>query len=184
MNYWNDTYFKDNGWDNKFIGSVYYGAFFEVNIIKNFRARVGFSYWKETVKSGEIQIGGLLGNEKLAVSLNSISIDALYNLKFLAFEKFKLYGGIGGNFVFIQDKLTRILPDLQDETIKKQGQDVTGSIILGIERPILKHLSAGIEFNYILGKYIQKVNDQLGNSQNKDVSLSGPKIGINISCVF
>jgi hypothetical protein len=184
MDYWNDTYFKDNGWDNKFKGSAYYGAFFEVNVIKDLRARVGFSYWKETVKSGEIQIGGFTGNEKLAISHSSICIDALYNLKFLSFEKFKPYCGIGGNFVFVQAKITKNLPDLPEETTKKQGQDFTGSIILGIERPIFRHLSAGIEFNYIFGKYIQKVKDDYGNSKNNDVMLSGHKIGISIYYVF
>jgi len=184
MDYWNDTYFKDNDWENDFKGSIYYGAFFEVNIIKNLRARIGYTYWKETVKSGDMPIGGYTGNKKLAISLSSISIDALYNLTFLAFEKFKPYGGIGGNFVFVQDKLTRNLPDLPKESIKEQGQDFTGNIILGIERPIINHLSAGMEFNYILGKYIQKMTDDYGNTKNKDVSLSGPKIGITISYVF
>jgi len=184
MDYWNDTYFKDNDWENDFKGSIYYGAFFEVNIIKNLRARIGYTYWKETVKSGDMPIGGYTGNKKLAISLSSISIDALYNLTFLAFEKFKPYGGIGGNFVFVQDKLTRNLPDLPKESIKEQGQDFTGNIILGIERPIINHLSAGIEFNYILGKYIQKVNDDYGNAKNKDVMLPGPKIGIIVSYVF
>ena len=184
MDYWNDTYFKDNGWENSFSGAAYYGAFIEVNVIKDLRARVGYNYWKETVKSGEIPIGGYTGSEKLAVTLSTLSIDVLYDLNLLTFWGCKPYAGIGGNFVFVQAELTRTITSLPDEEIKKQGQDYTASLIIGIERPILRHLTTGIEFNYILGKYIQKVIDVYGVTQEKDVLLSGPKIGIKISYMF
>jgi len=184
MDYWNDTYFKEKGWENSFSGAVYLGAFLDVYVIDDFRARIGYSYWKETVKSGEIQIGGYTGNEKLALTLSTIDIDLLYELNMLAFAKCKPYAGIGGSFVFVQAELSRTITGLPDEKIKKQGQDFTGRIIVGIERPILPHLSAGLEFNYILGKYVQKVIDDYGTTQEKDVLLSGPKIGIKISYIF
>ena len=184
MDYWNDTYFKNNKWENKFNGSFYYGAFFELNIIKNLRARAGTFYWKETVVSGEIQIGGLMGKEELSVSLTSISIDAIYNLQFLAFEEFKPYGGLGFNFLFIQDKFTRSPKGLPEETVTEQGQDYSGHIILGLERPVTDHFSAGLEFKYVLGKYVQEVRDTFGNITEEDVSLSGPQIGINLFYTF
>lgn len=184
MDYWNDTYFKENGWENSFKGSVFFGARFEVNIIQNLRARAGYTFWRESVKSGEIPIGGYTGTEKLAITLSTINIDALYDLTFLAFEKCKPYGGIGGNFVFVQDKLTRNITGLPEESVKKQGQDFTGSLILGIERPVINHLSVGIEFSYIIGKYIQEMTDDYGNIRKNDVKLTGPKIGISISYVF
>ena len=184
MNYWNDTYFINNNWENKFESSFYYGAFFELNIIENLRARAGTFYWKETVGSGEIQIGGLMGKEELSVSLTSISIDAIYNLQFLAFEEFKPYGGLGFNFLFIQDKFTRQPNGLPKEEIKEQGQDYSGHIILGIERPVMDHFSAGLEFKYVLGKYVQEVRDVSGNIIKEDVSLSGLQIGINLFYTF
>lgn len=184
MDYWNDTYFKNNKWENKFKGSIYYGAFFELNIINNLRARAGFSYWKETVKSGEIQIGGLMEKKELTISLASIPIDIIYQLYFLSFEKFKPYAGIGGSFLFIQDKYIRQPNGLPKEEIKEQGQDFTGHVILGIERQIIKHFSAGLEFNYVFGKYQQEVRSPAGDIIKEDVSLSGPQIGIKLAYDF
>jgi len=184
MNYWNDTYFINNNWENKFEGSFYYGAFFELNIINNLRARAGFSYWKETIKSGEIQFGGLLGDEKLELSLASIPVDIVYQPEFLTFEKFIPYAGIGGNFLFIQDKYTKKPNGLPEEEVKEQGQDFTGLVILGIERQIIEHFSAAIEFKYVIGKYQQEVRSPTGDIIKEDVSLSGPKIGIKLAYDF
>jgi Outer membrane protein beta-barrel domain len=184
MDYWNDTYFKNNNWDNDFKGSMFYGAYFELNIINHLSARTGFSYWKETVKSGEMQIGGLTGNEKLELSLTSIPIDIIYQLDFLAFGKFKPYAGLGGSFLFVQNKFTRTLPGLPDEEIKEQGQDFTGHFILGVERQIIAHFSAGVEFNYVFGKYQQEVEKLNGDILKEDVSVSGPKIGLKLAYHF
>jgi outer membrane protein W len=184
MDYWNDTYFKNNKWKNDFKGSMLYGAYFELNIIDDLSARAGFSYWKETVKSGEMQIGGLTGNEKLELSLSSIPIDFIYHFDFLAFEKFKPYAGIGGSFLFIQNKFTRSLTGMPDEEIKEQGQDFVGHFLFGIEREIIEHFSAGLEFSYVFGKYDQEVEMLNGEIIKEDVSVSGPLIGIKLAYNF
>lgn len=184
MDYWNDPYFKDNNWGNKFEGSFYYGVFLDLNIINNLRVRTGFSYWKETVESGEIQIGGLMGSEKLELSLTSIPIDFIYQPTFMAFEKFRSYVGIGGSFLFIQDKYTRLPDGLPEEEVKEQGQDFTGHFILGIERPIVTHFSVGLEFNYVFGKYVQEVKSISGDITEENVSLMGPQIGITLAYTF
>lgn len=184
MDYWNDTYFNDNNWANKFEGSFYYEAFLDLNIINTLRFRTGLSYWKGSVESGQIQIGGLMGSEKLELSLISIPIDFIYQPNFLTFEKFKPYVGFGGDFLFIQDKYTRKVEGFSDEELKKQGQDFTGHLIVGIERPIVNHLSLGLEFNYVLGKYIQEVRNVDGDIIKEDVSLAGPKIGLTIAYSF
>jgi len=184
MDYWNDNYFKDNNWANKFEGSFYYGAFLDLNIIKNLRFRTGFSYWKESVESGQMQISGLMGSEKLELSLISIPIDFIYQPHFLEFEKIKPYVGIGGNFLFIQDKYTRKVDGFSDEEVKEQGQDFTGHLIVGIERPIVNHFSVGLEFNYVLGKYIQEVRRASGDITKENVSIVGPKIGLTLAYRF
>lgn len=181
MEYWND-YFKENQWANKFNGSVYYGGGFELNIIKNIDVRTGISSWKETVESGEILVNEIQENEELTISLTSISLDAIYNLRFLSFNQFKPYVGIGTNFLFVQEELA--FKTIPDESIKKQGQDITGSFIAGMERSIVDHFSIGIEFQSNFGKYTQQEEDESSNIINKNVSLSGPKLGIILSYVF
>lgn len=181
MDYWND-YFKDKQWANRFNGSLYYGGGFELNIIKYLSIRTGISLWKETAESGDILTNEIQENEQLTISLTSISLDAIYNLWFLSFEQFNPYVGIGSNFMFTQEELA--LKSLPDESIKKQGQDFTGSFIVGIERSIFDHFSVEIEFQSNFGKYIQKVEDESGNIIDKNVSLSGPKMGIILSYVF
>jgi opacity protein-like surface antigen len=184
LDYWNDTYFKDNNWENSFDGSMYYGAYLHVNIIKELGVRAGLSYWKETVKSGDIVISGILATEELQLSLTSIPIDVIYQPGFVKFERFMPYAGIGGSFIFIQNKFSRTLSNLPSEETKEQGQDFAGQIILGIERPVIEHLSLGIEFNYVFGKYQQEVKQLTGEIIKKDVSVSGPKIGIKIAYDF
>jgi outer membrane protein W len=184
MDYWNDTYFKNNNWDNDFKGSMFYGAYFELNIINHLSARTGFSYWKETVKSGEMQIGGLTGNEKLELSLTSIPIDIIYQLDILAFGKFKPYAGIGCSFLFIQNKFVRIPDGLPEIEIKEQGQNFSGQIFLGIDRSIIDHFSTGLEVKYSFGKYVQELRSVTSKINTEDVSLNGLSIGLKLAYNF
>lgn len=184
MSYWKNTYFQNNKWENKFKGALNYSAFLEVNLVRNLRVRVGGTYWNETVKSGPILIGMETGTGKLTTSLTTISIDVLYNLWFIAFEKFRPYAGLGGGFVFVQNKFIRLPAGFPENKITLQGQDYTGNVTVGIERPIVAGFTAAIEFKYVLGNYLQGVKDATGIITNQKVSLSGPQIGLNLYWVF
>lgn len=184
MHYWNDTYFKNNNWKNKFEGSMEYGAFLKLHIINNLSVRTSFTYWKECVESDKIQIGGFTGNKKLETTLTSIPIDIIYQPTFLMFENFKPYVGLGGSFLFIQNKYTQIPEGVAQEEQKEQGQDYSGYFIVGIEHDIITNLSIGVEFNYVIGNYVQENKNSTGDISEKNVSLMGPKIGITLAYVF
>jgi opacity protein-like surface antigen len=182
MNFWNDTYFADTArlWENTFKGNLFYSGFIELNIIKNLRVKASGSYWTETVKSGVIPINEVTGTEQLTTSLTSISLDVIYRLGFLSFEKFSPYAGLGGSFVFVQNKMVSTPDDNPEESSTNQGQDVTGTLIAGIERTFGNHFGAAIDFRYILGSYAQEMKDVSNNVTTHPVSLSGPQIGLSL----
>jgi hypothetical protein len=186
MDYWNKEYFSDMKWENKFRGSMIYTGYLELNIIRNLRLKASGSYWTEKVSSGAIVMGvdNVPGTEQLVTSLTCISLDVIYRLGFLSFEKFSPYAGLGGSFVMVQNKFSRF-PDGQDsEQFTNHGQDVTGTLLAGIERKFGEHFGAAIDFRYILGGYTQEMKDYSGNVTSHPVSLSGPQIGLNLSYIF
>ena len=183
MSYWNSTYFPEQQWTGKFTGNALLGAFLEFRLYRDLRARLGCDYWKETVHSGDIPIPTGFKSHSLTTSLTSFSFDLLYELSFLRFSKFSPYAGLGGSYVFVGNKMATTAP-AQDETINQQGQDFTGNITLGIERPLVAGFTAAIEFKYIFGKYTQGFPDASGNNANENISLSGPQAGIKLFYVF
>ncbi|MCX6276672.1 MAG: hypothetical protein NT004_01080 [Bacteroidetes bacterium] len=184
MEYWNSTYFTDHYWENKFNGAFSYSIFFELNLINNLRLKTSGTYWNEKVKSGEIPVSEVMGSEQLTTSLTFISIDVIYRLGFLAFEKFSPYIGLGGSFVLVKNKLIRSPEGLVEKELTNQGQDVTGTATAGIERKFGKHFAASIDFRYVFGNYTQEMTDGNNIVSSHPVSLSGPQIGINLYYVL
>jgi hypothetical protein len=184
MSYWNKTYFPAYNWQNDFNGGMNYGAFLELNLVKNLRARLTGSYWNKTVKSGNIMMGMVTSNNTLRNSLTNISVDVLYNLSFLSFATLRPYVGIGGGFVFVNTKYTQSPTGFPMGEVTVHGQDYTGNVTAGIEVPVVAGFTAAVEFKYFIGNYLQEVRDLSENITNEKVSLSGPQIGINLFWVF
>lgn len=184
MSYWNSEYFPEHQWENEFKGSLLYSGFLECNIIENFRLKASGSYYTETVNSGVIPVGQVTGTEQLKTSLTFLSLDAIYRIGFLAFEKFSPYVGLGGNLVLVQNKFTREPVDYDPESYTNKGQDVTGTVIAGIDRKFGKHFALAIDFRYLIGSYKQEMKDLMGDVTTHPVSLNGPAIGLNILYIF
>ncbi|MEI6434096.1 MAG: hypothetical protein WCP32_04565 [Bacteroidota bacterium] len=184
MKYWNSTYFTDNNWENKFKGTFSYTIFFELNLVSNLRLKASGSYWSEKVNSGVIPLSEVMGSEQLTTSLTFFSVDVIYRMSFLSFEKFSPYIGIGGSFVLVQNKLIRSPEGSTEEQLINKGQDVTGTAIVGIERKFGKHFAAAIDFRYVFGSYSQEMTDVNNIVTSHPVSLSGPQIGINLYYVL
>ena len=184
MDYWNSDYFPERQWENKFSGSLAYTGFMELNIVQNLRVKASGTYWTETVKSGIIPMNVVTGSEKLTTSLTFISLDVIYRVGFLAFEKFSPYIGVGGSFVFIQNKFTRSPENSAEEQYTNKGQDLTGAVIAGLERKFGEHFAAAVDFRYIIGNYTQEMKDVSGNISSHPVSINGPQIGLNLSYIF
>jgi opacity protein-like surface antigen len=181
MSYWNDTYFPDQQWSAKFKGNLIYTGFLEINVIRNLRLGFSGSYWTERVNSGEIKVGEVTGSEQLTTSLTFLSVDALYRFGFLTFAGISPYAGAGGSFVMVQNKFVRQPTGYDEESYSNQGQDVTGSVIVGLERVFASHLGVALDFRYIFGGYTQEMKDSQGSVTSHNVTLSGPRIGLSLS---
>ena len=184
MDYWNSTYFPDHQWENRFHGSFSYSVFGELRLIQSLQVKLSGSFYTENVKSGIIPMGDVTGNEQLKTNLTFFSLDGIYSPDFLKFERFSPYAGIGISFVLVQNKLTREPIDSGFESYTNKGQDVTGTIIAGIERSFGKYLALGADFRYVIGNYKQEMKDQGGAITTHPVSLNGPMIGLNIAYLF
>ena len=181
MNYWNDTYFQDHQWSEKFKGAMIYTGFLELNIIKNLRLGLSGSYWTERVSSGEVKVGEVTGTEQLTTSLTFLSIDVLYRFGFLTFAGISPYAGAGGSYVLVQNKFLRQPTGYDEESYNNQGQDITGSVIVGLERVFARHLGVALDFRYVFGGYTQEMKDLQGAVTSHNVTLSGPRIGLSLS---
>ena len=53
MDYWNNNYFKDHGWEGSFGGAPFFGAFLELSLYKNLYLRGAGSFWNQKVISGD-----------------------------------------------------------------------------------------------------------------------------------
>lgn len=182
LDYWNDTYFKDNGWENKFKGNITLGADIKFSFIPHTSVKIGYNYWNEGVKSGDLIIDNELVNEEIQLTFSNICIGFQYYPEFARFEEFKPFIGIEGAIVFIRNKFT--LQTLNKKEVNTEyGQDITGKILLGIERPVFKNLGIGINCGYVFGRYVQKV---IINQQETEhnVSLNGISAELSISYFF
>jgi outer membrane protein W len=184
MDYWNDQYFPAGKWENSFKGAMIYTGFIEINIIKNLRVKASGAYWMEKVGSGAIKVGEVNGTEQITTSLTILSLDALYRFSFLTFAGISPYAGVGGSYVMIQNKFLRQPNGYEEENYTNQGQDMLGTLTLGLEKVVAQHFGIAIDFRYVIGNYTQEMKDTQGTITSHPVSLTGPQIGINLSYIL
>jgi opacity protein-like surface antigen len=184
MSYWNDTYFQDGIWESKFKGALSYSGYLEFNVIRDFRLRASATYWTERVNSGIIKVGAVDGTEQLTTSLTFLTIDALYRFNFLSFAGVSPYAGAGGSYVMVQNKFVRLPQGYDEESYTNQGQDMTASVIAGLEKIFVEHLGIGLEFRYTVGNYTQDMKDTKGTVTSHPVSLNGPQVALNLSYIL
>lgn len=184
MSYWNDEYFPAGKWENSFKGAMIYTGFLEISVIRDLRIKASGSYWTARVNSGPIKVGEVDGTEQLTTSLTILSLDALYRFSFLTFAGISPYAGVGGSYVMIQNKFLRQPNGYEEENYTNQGQDMLGTVSLGLEKVIADHFGIALDFRYVIGNYTQEMKDTKGVVTSHPVSLSGPQIGINLSYIL
>ena len=183
MDYWNNEYFKEMKWENKFTGNITFAGDISLLLLKNTCLTIGYSYWNEKVKSGNIVQNNSIINEDIQLTLSNINIGIRYYPLFIRFDEFKPYFGLNGSIIFIRNNFTVTDGLTESSSITNYGQDYSGNISLGIERTIYKSFGMGIDCGYSFGKYTQKVTIDNVESE-KDVSLNGFTANLHLIYFF
>lgn len=174
MDYWtNESEFKDAD----FKGAIDANAFLNVRIIPDLHAQIGLGYWQESV---EYDLQGF-GNTTLLLTGIPISLDLKYHIAPFKFSVVIPFVGAGGEFLFLQNKMTF---DLNDDPDPQTGSTMMGHILAGFEAKVSEQFAIDFEFQYKLGNY--KQDFKIENPDNPDdskivtetISLNGPKIAI------
>ena len=175
LEYWNDTYFENEGWEGRFTGGFNYGVFLNFQLTRSLRIRTGFSNWSQTVKSGNILKGVQNQNRSIKLSLTSPQLDILMQTT-IGYTKLKPYFGVGGRMLLISEKFTRQIDDLAEYNEVGNAQTYTGHAILGMERHFFDLFSVAIEGGYVFGKYQKYFKNANNVNEIQDISLSGLQV--------
>jgi len=176
MDYWTDeSEFKDAD----FKGAIDVNAFLNMIIIPDLHAQFGLGYWQE---STAYDLQGF-GNTTLLLTGIPISLDFKYHIAPFKFSLVTPFVGAGGEFLFLQNKMTF---DLNDDPEPQTGATMMGHIIAGLEAKLSDQFAVDFEFQYKLGNY--KQDFKIENPDNPDdskivtetISLNGPKLAISL----
>lgn len=179
LDYWNEkTEVAD--WDTKFDGELCGQLNINFRIVSKIAAKLEVGYWKEMVSQDNIPIGLDLGREEISLRLLPVTGTVLYYLPIYKFGATP-YLGVGGGSYFVEKEIT-YSPDGKTSTSDTdRGFGYAGHFAAGIEWTILSRLTVVSEFRYVVGKYIQQVQDIDGNVFDEDVSISGPQIRLSLN---
>jgi len=184
LDYWkNNSEFKDAS----FNGAIDVKGFLEMQIIKNLHGQIGIGYWQSSV---EDDLQGF-GNTKLLLTGVPISLDILYQIEPIRFSVFTPYVGLGGDYTFVQYKLSF---EQKNDPDPANGSTFLGDAVIGLNAKLSKSFAVDLEFSYKFGSYKQefKIEDIDPEDPDnptyeiveEDISLSGPRIGISFKYLF
>ncbi|MCD4665437.1 MAG: hypothetical protein K8R68_09200 [Bacteroidales bacterium] len=172
LDYWNDNYLPESGFDNKFEGNFSLGGQIEFALPVQFTCRVGASFWSDKVKNENHYLFNAF-----KISFTRFSLAGIYKI-----EKAKLpitpYLGLQGSFYIITNKFTH-----NNSTSMQQGQDYSWAPLFGLEKTFSKHFITGIEFLYHIGSYTQDVNIGIETKKQK-VLINGPELFFKLGYKF
>jgi hypothetical protein len=185
LDYWKESsMFKDAD----FNGAISVRGFYDFHIIKNLHGQVGLGYWQSTA---EDNLQGF-GYTKLLITGIPISLDILYQIEPIQFSIITPYVGLGGEYNFIQNKLSFEQMDNPDPKI---GSTFLGDGIVGLEAKLSENFAMDLEFRYKFGGYTQEFTKEITDPENPDnppsyetieenINLDGPFVGINLKYIF
>mgnify|MGYP000939266934 CR=1 FL=1 len=184
LDYWVDeSEFKDAD----FSGAINFEAMAEFILNYNLSGRFNLGVWQTSLEE-DLQGFGLT---TWTLTGLPASADLIYHIKKLRFFGIVPYAGVGGEFVFLQQKMR-----FED---KENPDPVSGSTALlkgiaGLKYALSDHWAMDLEFNYKIGTYNQdfityEINpddpeDPVKNEVTEEISLNGPKIGITLRYLF
>lgn len=148
------------------------GSNITFSLNKQFRARGGFSWWKDEVQG---EPGSVLRN--LEINLYRFQLAGIFAPNQIAFKGFQPYAGVEATYMLVRNNT-----DMDYNLPKQKGEDFSFALLTGLEYSAGRFVT-GLEFKYNLGSYVQEITDNVG-LKRQDVSINGPELQFSIGYKF
>ena len=185
LDYWkNDTSSPFRNHD--FSTTFFVEGFAEFRLVKDLTAKAGIGYWQAR---SETTIP-TYGKTELLLNGYPISLEVRYYASPLQIAFITPYVGVGGELVLISYQLdfkNKVSPD------PSNGSSLLGSATLGLQMKLSRNFAVDLFADYKLGNYQQAFlvvtnpgPDQPSSESEitRDISLSGPRLGISLKYLF
>ena len=189
MAYWNDSYgssaqqHPNTPWtvSSEFGMSFLFQAGMRINLNaeNTLWTELGAGFWSGSaeLKGTYADLGGANGTEKIEYSIMPISISVGYSLSdLLPFDGIYAGAGFGANSISMT----------QTEggtSTKSSGFGTLYHLMFGYDYPLTEQLSLGAELQIALGSH-KHVVDAVPTGATEDISLTGPKILLQVNYLF
>ena len=189
MAYWNESYGSSAQHPNTpwTVSSEFGMSFlFQAGMRLNLNAEntlwteLGAGFWSGSaeLKGTYADLGGANGTEKIEYSIMPISISVGYSLSdLLPFDGVYAGAGFGANRISMTQTVD------SDTPIENSGFGTMYHLLVGYDYPLTGQLSLGAELQIALGGH-KHVLDALPAKTTEDISLSGPKILLQLNYLF
>ena len=189
MAYWNESYGSSAQHPNTpwTVSSEFGMSFlFQAGMRLNLNAEntlwteLGAGFWSGSaeLKGTYADLGGANGTEKIEYSIMPISISVGYSLSdLLPFDGVYAGAGFGANRISMTQTVD------SDTPIENSGFGTMYHLLVGYDYPLTDQLSLGAELQIALGGH-KHVLDALPAKTTEDISLSGPKILLQLNYLF
>lgn len=184
LDYWVDeSEFKDAD----FSGAINFEAMAEFTLAKSLSGRLNLGMWQTSLEE-DLQGFGLT---TWTLTGLPVSVDIVYHIRPIEFFGITPFAGIGGEWVFLQQKMRFEDKDNPDPV---SGSTALFRGIAGLEYVLSDHLALDLEFNYKLGSYNQDFityednpddpESPIRNEVTEEILLNGAKIGLTLKYLF
>ena len=189
MAYWNESYGSSAQHPNTpwTVSSEFGMSFlFQAGMRLNLNAEntlwteLGAGFWSGSaeLKGTYADLGGANGTEKIEYSIMPISISVGYSLSdLLPFDGIYAGAGFGANRISMTQTVD------SDTPIENSGFGTMYHLLVGYDYSLSDQLSLGAELQIALGGH-KHVLDALPAKTTEDISLSGPKILLQLNYLF
>ena len=186
MAYWNDSYGSSAQHPNTpwTVSSSFGMSFlFQASMRLNLNAEntlwteLGAGFWSGSaeLKGTYADLGGANGTEKIEYSIMPISISVGYSLSdLLPFDGIYAGAGFGANRISMTHTVD------SDTPIENSGFGTMYHLLVGYDYPLTDQLSLGAELQIALGGH----KHLLDSGTTEDISLTGPKILLQVNYLF
>ena len=188
MAYWNDSYGSSAQHPNTpWTVSTAFGMsfLFQASMRLNLNAEntlwteLGLGFWSGSAElKGTYAADGTDGTEKIEYSIMPMNISVGYSLSdLLPFDGIYAGAGFGANRISMTQTVD------SDTPIENSGFGTMYHLLVGYDYPLTDQLSLGAELQIALGGH-KHVLDALPAKTTEDISLSGPKILLQLNYLF
>jgi outer membrane protein W len=132
---------------------------------------LGAGFWQESVSQDNVWLGDQFGKETLTLRLIPVILMARFYppQRFLSVQP---YTGAGMGVNFIEKTVLREKSDQKNKD-HDSGLDYLWLFSAGVEKKLLPNLLADLQVRYVLGSYVQEVEEIQNEVVDKNVSMNG-----------